>query len=590
MKTSGDNVSTEAQQLAQLRSIIMGKGYSEVTDVVKKNARHIISAQISEALHDRQKSDQSINKVLQPLLEETVSHSVAHNKEKLVSALYPLMGSLIRKSVAAFLSDLMTRTNQLLESSFTLKGIKWRIQAWHAGISYAQYVAAQTFIYRVEHVFLIHKETGLLLNYVSQKSNKNTDADLISAMLTAINDFVSDSFLSDSDGAKQQLETITTNNFNLLIKPGPEALVVAAIIGTPSPQINEQLQITLEDIHRLYTEELTQFDGDDQPFAHTTSLLKDCLLAEQKTSAKHQHFPLYAWLFVATLTLLLVVKLTSIWQQKQLANTLALLSDEPGVVVKQLSVINSNEVIIDILRDPDAITINSWLQQHQLSIENLTIKQALYRSWEPQLLTKRASEILTRYPEVTSSWQDNQLNISGAVMFTRREKLLTELAIAGLSTEKNLNTNRLTLLKTPVNNNNQSINKQIFDDLVGQIAAIQLSFAVASAEIDAQMQQKINKLMHLFTQLNFQANKLNLKAGILIMGFSDSSGNREANEVLSRLRARNTANQLTQLGIARELIYVTGLGEIDINEVEAKSRKVLFNIIYVTNGKLAASK
>ncbi len=43
---------------------------------------------LTEALHDRQKKDGSVNKVLLPLIEDSVAHSVMHHSDKLVNSLY----------------------------------------------------------------------------------------------------------------------------------------------------------------------------------------------------------------------------------------------------------------------------------------------------------------------------------------------------------------------------------------------------------------------------------------------------------------------------------------------------------------------
>lgn len=279
--SSTEQIESE-QQLDKVRTLILGENSYLVTDVIKKEARNIVGDVLTEALHDRQKKDGSVNKILLPLVEDSVQHSVTHHSDKLVSSLYPLMGSLVRKSVTAFLTDFMEKTNQLIDSSFTVKGLKWRFKAHQAGVSFSEYVASKTFVYRVEHVFLIHRETGLLLNSVDLNKAGKSDADLISAMLTAINDFVGDSFIESKDGIKEQLQTVTTDNFNLLIKPGPSALVVAAVTGNPPQQVNDQLQLTLEDIHNLYNDELNQFKGDNQSFINAENILRDCLLSQQK--------------------------------------------------------------------------------------------------------------------------------------------------------------------------------------------------------------------------------------------------------------------------------------------------------------------
>ena len=68
-------------------------------------------------------------------------------------------------------------------------------------------------LYSVEQVFLIHRKSGLLLMHVAAKDSVLKDADMISGMLTAIQDFLSDSF---AEGG-QELETVDAGGlFDLL--------------------------------------------------------------------------------------------------------------------------------------------------------------------------------------------------------------------------------------------------------------------------------------------------------------------------------------------------------------------------------------
>ena len=117
MPTDAAKEAESAQQLEQVRTLLLGKDNSRITDSLKKDARKIVAEVITEALHDRQQKDNSVDKVLQPFVEDSVQISVAHNSEQMVISLYPIVGSLVRKSVAAFLSDFMERTNQLIENS-----------------------------------------------------------------------------------------------------------------------------------------------------------------------------------------------------------------------------------------------------------------------------------------------------------------------------------------------------------------------------------------------------------------------------------------------------------------------------------------
>lgn len=510
-------------ELRQLRSIILGHDNELVKEVLRNDARHLVTEVITEAIFDRQKQDASLNNVLQPLVEESVQKSVTHHSDKMVSSLYPLMGNLVRKYVTAFLADFLERTNQLIESSLTIKSIKWRLEAKRAGMGYAQYVAAQTFVYRVEHVFLIHGETGLLLNSVAHNNDLKSDADIISSMLTAINDFVGDSFLDTGDGEREQLQSVSTDNFNLLIKPGPKAIIVAAVIGNPPQQLSDQLQLTLEQIHSLYTDPLSDFEGDNTPFENTESQLRECLLSQQKaTKRKQKRIPWYgliiAFLFIIGLGYLSYLNYSS----SQLTQQLTKLDKEPGIIVKQIDVPWPHEAKIEVMRDPSSTTIQNWLKQNQLNFEKLSIVEHPYVSRDSRLIK---------------------------------------------STSASIENAKMTLVQAR------------FQDLVNQISGTQLNFASNSAELNEDTQltvelvaQKLKELLEIGVQIDRQF-------GLLIIGASDGSGNPQRNLRLSKRRAENVAKALLDQDLPKSILYTKGLGQIELETIKQSSRTVLFNVI-----------
>ncbi|UUO23332.1 flagellar motor protein MotB [Colwellia sp. M166] len=572
------------QQLEKIRTLLLGKENSKVTASIKKDARSLVADVITEALHDRQKKDNSVNKVLQPFVEESVKQSVAHNSEQLVSALYPLVGSLVRKSVAAFLSDFMEKTNQLLENSLTIKGLKWRFKARQSGISYAQYAASQTFVYRVEHVFLIHRESGLLLSTVAREHESNSNADIVSAMLTAINDFVGDSFLTDQEGQKEQLQAVSTDNFNLLIKPGPSALVVAAVSGNPPQSISNQLQLTLENIHSLYFDELNSFNGDNKDFDSVDNLLRDCLLSEQKTvTAEKKKIPWLAWSIVSLVMIYVGYQSFNWFKSAQLHEKIMQLDNQPGIIIKRLKINQLDNISLDILRDPDALNINDWLKENALIPAQLTITERNYRSLDQQILQQRAQRIISAYPSINASWQNHHLMITGTVDLIKIEQLRNTLAIAGFTEGENLNTEQLTLVANSPSIASEEIKQQLFEQLIGRIASIQLNFSVASESITPQMQTSLQRLYLYMQQLTPIAKDLNIDFGLLILGSSDNTGSKNTNNILSIKRANNTAEILQSKGIAKDKMYVVGLGQINIKNISRTARSVMFKVIYINH-------
>ena len=114
-------------------------------------------------------------------------------------------------------------------------------------------------VYRVEQVFLIHAETGLLLAHAASPDLKVTDADLISGMLTAIQDFVGDSFAPTEAGGA--LRTFSVGEVTVMVERGPQAALAAVVRGQAPETLLPRLQDTLETVH-LQFPGLAEYNGD----------------------------------------------------------------------------------------------------------------------------------------------------------------------------------------------------------------------------------------------------------------------------------------------------------------------------------------
>ncbi|MGH9906665.1 MAG: OmpA family protein, partial [Pyrinomonadaceae bacterium] len=138
--------------------------------------------------------DERLGQMLAPTIEVAAQSSIKKNPRTLVDILYPLMGPAIRKSIGESLDGTIQSLNAALKHTFSWQGLKWRVEALRTGTWFAEVVLKHTLIYRVEHVFLIHKRTGLLIEHVAADEMASKDPQLVSAMLSAIQDFVRDSF------------------------------------------------------------------------------------------------------------------------------------------------------------------------------------------------------------------------------------------------------------------------------------------------------------------------------------------------------------------------------------------------------------
>ena len=129
----------------------------------------------------RLQRDGALRAALQPVVEEAIFVSVQKHPLVLAAALFPIIGAAVRKAVASALRAVTQTLNQIVEQSLSWRSLRWRWEAIRTGKPFAEILLARSLLYRVEQVFLIHRETGLLLRQEVAEAVVIRDAELVSA-------------------------------------------------------------------------------------------------------------------------------------------------------------------------------------------------------------------------------------------------------------------------------------------------------------------------------------------------------------------------------------------------------------------------
>lgn len=575
-----DNSNVEDSQLETLRRILIGKEIDKAAAEIRAESREMVSDVLSEALHDREKKDGSVQRIIQPIIARSVEKSLINQREDFIDYLYPLVGSLVRKAVSVFFTDFIEKTNEIIENSITAKGIKWRINAWRSGISFSEYVASQTFVFKVEQVFLIHKDTGNLLKSVVADNFNEEDADLVSAMLTAINDFVADSFNRSDDRTEQHLDTVKTDDFTLLVRQGPQAILVAAVSGNISRKATSQLQITLEEIQRIYLTDFKEYTGDSKPFETADALLQDCLLSEvrdehQKTSKK----PIFGWLLVVAMLGIIAWYSFGWWSASQTINKINELEQPPGVLIQKLVADGRYDIKLYALRDPAAQEIGEWLSQNSIEQKYINIAETPFISIDKKLITEKISTIVDEYDTIDIDTQSMEL--AGNLQLTDYQILKARIdRIPGAEFFK-IDSQAIEFIDNEIDlSENNAVNEQIFINLVGEISSIQIGFDVGETALSPEQSTGLDKVSEHYNNIERLAKKLNRSTNLVIVGASDSTGERGFNQRLSGQRSLVVREALIARGLKPEHVFSVGIGEIELPGNIKTTRKVLFNVMF----------
>jgi len=568
--------------LDKVRELLIGRDDKFVQEKLNRDAKGIVTNVVSEALFDRETKDGSVNKVLVPLVEKSLHRSIEANSDKIVGTLYPLVGTLVRKAVSSFLVEFVERTNALIENSLSPKSVSWRFKAWQSGIRYSEYVASQIYQYQVQQLLVIHRETGTLLHSISSDPDKEKDADLISSMLVAINDFVADAFGVTSTESENELGEIKTEDFTLLIKIGPQALLVAAVTGSIPPEVRGKLQQALEDFHQFYQQPLLNYEGDNAPFDGCETILSDCLISERKEGEGKKSKRLIGAVVLLAIFLGLAVLSFMRLSLSILKSDLHELTPPPGIIVTDTYISNGN-VHAKVLRDPIATSIESWFSENGIDSERVTVIEEPFVSLKPSVVERKLSMLVSDYPlseseNISMEKGENGSFVIAGTVFTPTAINLTQQigAIPGISM-LSVDTTSLNV-KAAHQVDNAVLQKAALNRLVNKVSSQNVLFATNQEALSEVQLAKLEPLANDIKQLLALADKTETVVSIVVMGASDNSGSSARNRALSQKRAENVVNSLISLGVESDILIPVSLGELPLQKA-SMGRSVMLNVL-----------
>jgi OOP family OmpA-OmpF porin len=275
-----DNAGYASDSLMQIRSILVGPEQQEITRLKERLDNPELRAEelsgvLAEAILIRASRDKNLALALLPTVEEIIKDSVRRDPGFLASAIFPVIGPAIRKAISESFRSMVQSLNEALEQSLSWKGLRWRWESFKTGIPFSEIVLIHTLVYRVEQVFLIHKPTGLVLQHTAIDNVIIQDKDVIAGMLTAIQDFVKDSF---SVAQVQALQSLNVGDLTIWIEQGTYSVLAAVIRGQPPHDLHIKLEEAIEKIEFEQRQALLVFQGDATPFVTARPHLESCLL------------------------------------------------------------------------------------------------------------------------------------------------------------------------------------------------------------------------------------------------------------------------------------------------------------------------
>ncbi len=367
-----------------------------------------VSQVLPDAIRLRAQQDNRLLASMIPITQEAFALSIKQSPQIISDAIAPILGPAIRKAVSRAVQGMLQSLNQTLEYGMSMQGLQWRWEAWKTGKPFAEVVLLHTLRFRVEQVFLIHKRTGLLLNHVMAEGVTGQGEEVISGMLTAIQDFVRDSF---QQGQDEGLESLRIGELTVWVEQGSSVILASVIRGAPPVKLRDVLQSTVETIHSQYSDALRNFQGDAAPFLETRLSLEDCLQAQ--FVKKSGGLPVAVWVLGAVL-----IGLIGWWvyqaslQRQQWTAFMERIGAEPGIVITSVQETPERTLFFG-LRDPLAADPNALLKESGFSSREADFRLEPFIALTPEMVYKRALKILQPPETVSVSIDGSQVVLVG---------------------------------------------------------------------------------------------------------------------------------------------------------------------------------
>jgi outer membrane protein OmpA-like peptidoglycan-associated protein len=557
----------DAQAYLELRQLILApeqealeRLHQRVDDPASRTED--VGSVVAEAIQLRrmQGGDEALSVALAPTIETALRESVRKDPGTLADALFPVMGPAIRRSILETLRSFLESFNQVLDQSISVKGLKWRLEALRTGRSFTEVAMLHSLVFRVEQVFLIHKKTGLPIGHAAASAVTMQDPSLVSGMLSAIQDFVRDSFHT-SQG--QGINRMNVGDLDVWIEEGPYAILACVIRGIAPRDLRDRMAEVLESVHREYSAQLDQFDGDAAPFEKVSGELSRCLELRYKEETKTKSF---GFVYATAAVVFLLVAGWLGWRTVQyarwdrLVNTLR---EQPGFVITSFGR-EHGRFVVRGMRDPLAADPAHFVKAADVNPADGEFHWGNYYALDDDIVQQRAKSILSPPSTAGFTVKSGVLFVSGAASANWvkdiRSRALLVPGIHAVELSPELNPARLSLNQAKT-----------------EIESAVVKFPVASAALSPSERLALRKLAENIQSLLQAADSLHQRATVEAVGHTDSTGAEAVNLDLSQRRADRVAWELGQLGVPGRVLRARGVGTTNPLRTEDNEENRQFN-------------
>jgi hypothetical protein len=236
--------------------LLQGQGQEDDEDTIAR-IKPLMSQLIGRTIHD---SRDEMAEAMGPVMSEAIRVQIRDSRQEMVDALYPIIGDTVQRAISEFGRELQRNIDYRLKETFGPHGYLRFFSARLRGIAPSELALRDSLPFEIRELFLIQRGSGFLLAHNHLGTSEEGDRELISGMLTAISDFVRDSFGQESEA--DELDEIQYGELRIIIQHGHAAYLAVLIRGIEPEGFRTTLRDFVSELHIAHATALRNYEGE----------------------------------------------------------------------------------------------------------------------------------------------------------------------------------------------------------------------------------------------------------------------------------------------------------------------------------------
>jgi len=238
------NQKSSDSDLERLRTLILGSEIEHLKDLDKR----------VDNIFD---SDE-----LRQIVTKSISKEIENNRDKMIDALYPIIGAMISKYVTQAIKEMMQNINNKIEDGLSFDRYKRAIKSKITGVSEMELLLQDSNTTIILSLFIIKKESGLLVAKSQLDDRGIDDPHMVASMASAIRDFINDWIKSHK--SQSEVQILSYGDATLYIESAGSVYIIAFLNDEPDFKLRKSINNFFASIIKEYSTFFQTFDGDDE--------------------------------------------------------------------------------------------------------------------------------------------------------------------------------------------------------------------------------------------------------------------------------------------------------------------------------------